>query len=393
MRFTPSSALASSALLLSSTAQAAWTPATTAQTDKLEAQGLVNLVKYEAQYHPPPSCNASSGYIRKEWFDLKAAEKTAYINAVLCLQKLPAKSGSFAPGARSRFDDFVAVHINQTLVIHETANFLSWHRYFTWAYEHALRNECGYTGYQPYLNWAKVSKDPLGSPLFDGSATSISNNGGNLPGKNATYFQSAANPQVVVPPGTGGKCVTAGPFKDMSVNLGPLVPAYSEIPPNPSPDGLGYNPRCLRRDISTFSANLALKDGDIANLIVNNTNVKDFQEDMEGLFNFNRPLLGVHTAGHFLIGGDPGGDFFASPGDPYFFLHHGQIDRVWWIWQNQDLKNRQNAIAGTITILNTPPSRNGTLQDILDLGIIGVPKITIKDAMSTLGGPFCYIYI
>lgn len=28
-------------------------------------------------------------------------------------------------------------------------NFLTWHRYFTWAYENALRKECGYEGYQP----------------------------------------------------------------------------------------------------------------------------------------------------------------------------------------------------------------------------------------------------
>jgi len=53
------------------------------------------------------------------------------------------------PGARSRFDDFVATHINQTLAIHYTGNFLAWHRYYTWLYEEALRNECGYTGNQP----------------------------------------------------------------------------------------------------------------------------------------------------------------------------------------------------------------------------------------------------
>ncbi|KAK5712140.1 hypothetical protein LTR17_018095 [Elasticomyces elasticus] len=389
MRFTLASALASTTLL--SSAAQAWTPASTALSDKLEVQGLVNLAKYEIQHNPPPSCNISSGYIRKEWFTLKDAEKTAYINAVLCMQKLPAKSGSFAPGAKSRFDDFVAVHINQTLFIHATANFLTWHRYFTWTWEQALRNECGYTGYQPYVNWAKISADPLGSPLFDGSATSISNNGGNLPNKNSSYFQSIANPQVVVPPGSGGKCVTAGPFKNMKVNLGPLTPAYSDIPANPQPDGLGYNPRCLRRDISKYVANLALKDTDIANLIVNRTDIASFQDDMEGLFNYNISLLGVHTAGHYVVGGDPGGDFFASPGDPWFFLHHGQIDRVWWIWQNQDLKNRQNAIAGTITILNQPPSRNGTVQDVIDLGFLA-PDITIGDAMSTLDGPFCYIY-
>lgn len=29
-------------------------------------------------------------------------------------------------------------------------------------------------------------------------------------------------------------------------------------------------------------------------------------------------------------------DTFASPGDPIFFLHHAQIDRVWALWQKKD---------------------------------------------------------
>lgn len=33
--------------------------------------------------------------------------------------------------------------------IHYTGNFLPWHRWFTWSYEKALRDECGYNGYQP----------------------------------------------------------------------------------------------------------------------------------------------------------------------------------------------------------------------------------------------------
>ena len=107
---------------------------------------------------------------------------------------------------------------------------------------------------------------------------------------------------------------------------------------------------------------------------------------------FATGFYGVHTGGHFTIGGDPGGDIFTSPGDPAFFLHHAQIDRTWWIWQNQDLKNRQNAIAGTITLNNSPPSRNGTLQDYIYLGV-NAPGIQIGDAMNTLAGPFCYIYV
>lgn len=54
-----------------------------------------------------------------------------------------------APGAKSHYDDFVAVHIQQTLTIHVTANFLSWHRYYIHEYEKALRNDCGYNGALP----------------------------------------------------------------------------------------------------------------------------------------------------------------------------------------------------------------------------------------------------
>jgi hypothetical protein len=42
--------------------------------------------------------------------------------------------------------------VNMTKSIHVTANFMHWHRYFVWAFESALRSECGYKGYQPYWN-------------------------------------------------------------------------------------------------------------------------------------------------------------------------------------------------------------------------------------------------
>jgi tyrosinase len=41
------------------------------------------------------------------------------------LQKLPSKlDPKLFPGARTRYDDFVGVHINQTLTIHLTVRFL-----------------------------------------------------------------------------------------------------------------------------------------------------------------------------------------------------------------------------------------------------------------------------
>lgn len=117
MRFIYTSAVAGAALL--STVVSAF-PASSNQTDALARKGLAKLAAYEAKYNSTSACNTTTAHVRKEWDALCASEKREYIDAVLCLQSLPALSGSFAPGAQSRYDDFVAMHINLTLVIHAT---------------------------------------------------------------------------------------------------------------------------------------------------------------------------------------------------------------------------------------------------------------------------------
>jgi hypothetical protein len=48
-------------------------------------------------------------------------EKAAYIKAVQCITTKPSKlSSTVAPGAKTRYDDFVAIHIQQTMNIHGT---------------------------------------------------------------------------------------------------------------------------------------------------------------------------------------------------------------------------------------------------------------------------------
>jgi tyrosinase len=71
------------------------------------------------------------------------------------------------------------------------------------------------------------------------------------------------------------------------------------------------------------------------------------------------------------------------------------IDRVWTIWQAQDLTNRLSAIAGTITMMNSPSSRNGQLSDVQDFLWLG-PSATLGDLLTTMGGndgQFCYQYV
>ena len=85
-------------------------------------------------------------------------------------------------------------------------------------------------------------------------------------------------------------------------------------------------------------------------------------------------------------------DLFVSPGDPAFYLHHAQIDRVYWIWQNLDPATRLQAVSGTHTIFNIPPSQNTTLEDIIELGPNAGPY-PLGELLDTTGGPFCYIYL
>lgn len=57
---------------------------------------------------------------------LSTGERKDYVSALQCLLTTPSKSDpSLVPGARNRYDDFAAVHINQTLTIHGTVSPLS----------------------------------------------------------------------------------------------------------------------------------------------------------------------------------------------------------------------------------------------------------------------------
>jgi len=94
--------------------------------------------------------------------------------------------------------------------------------------------------------------------------------------------------------------------------LGPLASSISiNIKANPRADGLGLNSRCLRRDLNDYFTKSALQTSNILSLISSPTTVGAFQDKMQG---DSAAQFGVHSAGHFTIWGDPGGDFYTSPG-------------------------------------------------------------------------------
>lgn len=177
-----------------------------------------------------------------------------------CLAKRPSRiDPSKAPGARSHYDDWEATHIIHTPTIHATGLFFAWHRHALYLYEKALREECGYSDFLPYWDWARWANSPIkANPLWDGSETSMSGNGKYIPGRNGTLqpapVPDGAGPSIYTDPGTGGGYIFEGPFVDWQLHLGPVVwnavTNGQPVKKNPRADGLGYNPRRMIRDFN-----------------------------------------------------------------------------------------------------------------------------------------------
>jgi tyrosinase len=175
----------------------------------------------------------------------------------------------------------------------------------------------------------------------------------------------------------------------MVVNLGPVKSPMRGIAN--VVNMYDYNPRCLRRDLSSYVATRWLTMDNLANITLGiaSANIRMFQDELQGQFQDGN--MGLHSGGHHTIGGYAG-DLYASPVDPAFFLHHTMLDRVWWMWQALH-PLEASKVAGTITMRNTPPSRDGTVEDIIDLVNLGVPPIKIKEVMNTMNDNLCYIYV
>lgn len=91
--------------------------------------------------------------IRYEWDDYSTAQKRQFVSAIQCLiNKGPSGRVSYS---RNRYEDFVRLHQAYAPNIHsrstsaQTHKFLLWHRYFVWAFEQTLRDECGFTAPMP----------------------------------------------------------------------------------------------------------------------------------------------------------------------------------------------------------------------------------------------------
>ncbi|EAU89582.1 hypothetical protein CC1G_02471 [Coprinopsis cinerea okayama7 len=334
----------------------------------------------------PPKCRKIE--VRKEWRDLTKKQRRDYIRAVKCLQAKPSTAfNPPRPGVVSRYDEFQASHYDLAHHIHPVGQFLHWHRHFVTLYNKALKEECGYKGPATYWDWTRDADGPLpmaSSPVFD----NVEGFGGNgvpgtyTPPPNIPEFPGPDWPEdfpFPVPPpfpgtlnGPQGEvgCVQTGPFADQVVRLGPATLVMD---------------RCLVRGIFEDVKD-NLNSTVIAATLAQPT-FDDFRLFLDVVGPPLEPNTGIHLAGHAVVGGLMV-DGWSAPGDPLFYLHHGNLDRIWAKWQALD-PNRLTEVSGTTTAW--PPYTNLTLDFLMPFTTLS-PPVAIKDVMNTEAWPNCYRY-
>ncbi len=91
------------------------------------------------------------------------------------------------------------------------------------------------------------------------------------------------------------------------------------------------------------------------------------------------------------------GDLYTSPADPIFYLHHANLDRLWWSWQKLNLTARLTDVSGPIVLMDYTNSFGGnvTLSYPISVGV-NAPDVTVEEVMNIkgcgVGAALCYDY-
>lgn len=228
---------------------------------------------------------------------------------------------------------FPKMHYDWNLRIHGNAVFLPWHRFFVAVFEKELLKRDNNL-FVPY--WAAS---------FDSQAFEAAPIWGR---DDASFGLSGEGPD---------NCVRTGPFADWR-------------PDYPSS-------HCLKRTFG--SETRALPSIESVNQAINS--LRTFDELAEYLES------DVHSYVHVGIGGDMA--VMYSPNDPVFFLHHANIDRLWYNWQT--LKPaRIEEYAGRWAFHYLDLNRNNKVSASADYPLPGYEDTKVEQILNP--DALCYTY-
>jgi Common central domain of tyrosinase len=255
--------------------------------------------------------------VRKNAKFLTAAEREAFVKACVLMKADIVNPGAAAAQQYSRWDENVAIHNmiqnafapGSTFVNfgHGGAGayaFFSWHRFFLVRFEAQLQ---GYVPgvMVPYWDWTdptSIMTDTFLGPNGSGGSNAVSSG----------YFASSA-------PGTGSNPTPAPAWWPAGLTGWVLPTAF------------GAGAGSLRRHLSAVSQLPSATD---LRQALSATTYAAFQNAVEsgaGLTSGNQ----MHNGMHGWLGGPNGQMSYPafSPFDPFFYLHHCNIDRLWAMWQ------------------------------------------------------------
>ena len=83
---------------------------------------------------------------------------------------------------------------------------------------------------------------------------------------------------------------------------------------------------------------------------------------------FTGPVNGIHGSVHIWVGGTMS-DASVSPADPVFWLHHANLDRLWWAWYNSPAGGHQNPpLTGADAVMDPWTYTEADVRNIATLG-------------------------
>lgn len=267
--------------------------------------------------------------IRKNAKFLSASEREDFVKACVLMKADIVNPGAPVNQQYSRWDENIAIHweiqsgiapgpisVNFGHGGSGAYSFLSWHRYFLYQVEKQLQSYV--PGVMiPYWDWTDPS--PIMTDTFLGPNGTVNNE------IRSSYFAVDA-------PGTGTNPTAAPPWWPVGLP-GWRIPA-----------AFGAASGALRRGISLPGALPSAAD---LRTTLAKTTYPAFQLTLEagaGLVSGNH----MHNGIHGWVGGAPGQMSYPpySPSDPFFYLHHCNIDRLWAMWQVDGHANEYPASGG-----------------------------------------------
>jgi tyrosinase len=222
--------------------------------------------------------------IRKNQSSLTAAERKAFVDAVLELKR------------RGTYDAFVQIHYDHMntnpdgsgVIAHWVPSFLPWHRQLLSEFERALQS----------VNPAVTI--PYWDCTVDNSPTSCLWSADFLGGDGRE----------------ADDVVTTGPFAGATGNW------TIKVSPDDGPS--------LVRSFGRFANATLPTQADVATAMAHTVYDSAPWNEQEDTFRYSLERL-VHSPPHVWIAGNMLGG--GSPNDPVFWLHHCNIDRLWATWQ------------------------------------------------------------